>query len=256
MKLPTFNAAEISTLQRALSTLNSEANPEHISLVNKLSQYESVSHEHPDVQIVLSTTLQNVDSDEEHSSEVNTFKDQCRYSFNIEAEKDKNAYYFSVYNQELDKVAHESSLSGLFGVIEIRNGKPVISIGITPDEFDMQISSNNSTQLSMLPDLSGGHLAWESVAVNKFERFALVLTVDDEQFLNEQRRSLASTAFGEYDFGNLIVDGDDNWEQEGALWKKTVYFQNGNNPTSKGEFSVDFEDSSSFILSSSHKANC
>lgn len=253
MKLPTFNAEEIAALQLGMASLGDKLDTQHIALVNKLALYARANKENQGVHIVLNATIKDLAISNDHSGASIPDKNKCIYSINIESSPEGDSYYFSVYNQSLDIVASEASLSGLFGVIEIRDGKPCISLGITPDDHDMQILSNNSTQLMLIPSTTYGEREWETVTVNGLSSHALVFTVDDTQFLGEQRNALADIAFADHDFGDLTISEDGNWERNDTIWKKPVYIDNDSRETIKGEFTISFADDSSHIISATHK---
>lgn len=253
MRLPVFTSQEIATLQLALSALSAKVDPNSlVPLSDKLSRYESASMTNQSAHIVLNTTIKDIAFSDDPSGESLPSNNKCAYSLNIEASTHTDTYYFSIYNESLDKVASDVSLTGLFGAIEIREGKPCISIGMSPDENDMHIISNNSTQLTVVPEKENGERYWEQVDIQNHSTKGLIFTVDTDHALNDQRSFLADSAFGEYDFGEQIVSDDNNWDEYGTQWTKTVFFENEDRPTIKGKFSLTFAPDSSYITSLSH----
>jgi hypothetical protein len=253
MRLPVFTTQDIDTLKLALASLSSKVDPRSLApLSDKLSRYETASMTNQDAHIVLNTTIKDIAFSDDPSGESILNNNKCSYSFNIEASTHTDTYYFSVYNESLDKVAGDASLTGLFGAIEIREGKPCISIGMSPDENDIHIISNNSTQLTVVPEKESGERYWEQVEFQNHSTKCLNFTIDTAHTLNEQRSFLAACAFGEYDFGDLIVSDDSSWDIDGTQWTKTVFFEDDDKPSIKGTFSLSFVPDSSYINSCSY----
>jgi hypothetical protein len=252
LKLPIFSAQEIDLLQEGLTTLNLRSDMSHALLADKLTRYEQASGENQVAQIILDTTIKDEAYCADPTNPDIPVGNKCRYSFNIESSPDSDSYYFSVYNEALDKVVADCPLTGLFGVIEIKDGKPCISIGLTADENDMTIYSNNSTKLTVVPEQEIGDRSWESLLINSNPVTGLVFNVNDEYTLNDQRNLLAEIAFNDHDFGSLTVKEYGNWASDNNKWSKSVFFENGDLPSKKGTLTVSFGDESSHITSAEY----
>lgn len=253
MKLPTLAIDEIATLQLALALLKTKGSATTVdALSNKLNRYEAALVDSQRMDIVLCTTIKDIGFADDPLGVDIPKEHHCNYSLNIEASSHSNTYYFSLYNEDLDKVTNETSLTGLFGAIEIRAGKPTISIGMRPDENDIHIASNNSSQLTIIPENERGYRSWEPVLLQKHETQGLVFQADLPEVLLEQRQALASLSFADHDFGSLIVSDDGNWDIDDTKWSKAVFFEQENMTTMKGTFSLVFAPDSSYIISATH----
>lgn len=252
MKLPVFYPAEIESLLQALARSESTFYKSQEELINKLNMYKSISEENNTLTTILNAVLQDSQLTENPSGKGLPPESMCKYSLNIEANADRDAYYFSVYNESLEIVLSQTTPSGLFGVIEIRDGKPSISLGLTPDMDDLQVVSNNSTTLSVIPEEAVEKPTWQTVPINGHNYNGLVFTFDDNTYLNEQRKALADNIFSHYDFEQYVVADDGSWSINANTWVKTVYFENGQLPSIASDFSLTFASNSAQVLDTTY----
>lgn len=172
-----------------------------------------------------------------------------KYRFVIEQSPRTHHVYFKVYPTSLDQLSNEVSLNGLSGVIEIRNGKPAISLGINEDDLPVHVESDiyqglyvhkdSSAKSSYKPYFSFDHgTCFESTY---FE-------CDDGSWLMEARSDIANKLFDSYNFGDLIVIDTGGWNIDDREWNQTVYFENDTGGDSiKGHFELEFGDMSTVV---------
>lgn len=175
---------------------------------------------------------------------------QGDYTLNIEVSNNSKQVFFNVYNKSFDD--HKSTIHpmGLSGLIEIRNGVPAMSIGISPDENIIHLLSNNSTELAVIKEIESDKPTWMPVDFASNKDNGLVFSVENEELLQEARLVLADEAFTNHDFGDIDVKDDSGWEVEDNSWVKVVFLECTDDRSSvKKEFKVLFTDNGTHIIS-------
>ncbi|MDA8652367.1 hypothetical protein N9L75_07345 [Porticoccaceae bacterium] len=175
------------------------------------------------------------------------------YRFVIEQSPSTNQVYFRIYPKVMDELSDELTLNGLAGCIEIRNGKPAISLGTNENDLPVHVESDIIEGLHIHCD-SGSEPARE-----QFKSFDHGISFDshyyrcnDSSWLMEVRSDIANERFGYYDFGELLVVDDNGWEVEDAHWSKTVFFENpAGGDSIKGHYELHFANDSIVVLSES-----
>lgn len=56
----------------------------------------------------------------------------------------------------------------------------------------------------------------------------------------KDRRVVADKAFENYDFGDAVVKDTGAWQQDDDEWTRPVYFENGDEPSTRETFVVRF----------------
>lgn len=179
---------------------------------------------------------------------------QDTYRFVIEQSPRTNQVYFRIYPKDMDKLSNELELNGLAGCIEIRNGKPAISVGTNENTLPVHIESDTIEGLHIHCD-SGSEPTRE-----QFESFDHGTSFDshyyrcnDSSWLMEVRSDITNKRFEDFDFGEMLVVGHNGWEIEDTYWSKTVYFENPTGGDSiKGHYELHFANDSIVVLSESN----
>lgn len=177
------------------------------------------------------------------------------YRFVIEQSPTTSQVYFKVYPKSLDALSNEVTLNGLSGVIEIRNGKPAISLGVNEDQLPIHVESDI---------YQGLHIHWDAITIEKktllysfdhgmkFE--SSYFACDDGAWLMEARTEIADNVFADYDFEPLMVTDTDEWDIIDTDWSRTVYFDNEHGGDCiKGKFDVIFGENSTVVASISER---
>lgn len=70
--------------------------------------------------------------------------------------------------------------------------------------------------------------------------------------LDDTRLAAADEAFALYDFGDEVVKESGGWEyiQGSGLWRRVVFFENGDNPSTRRTFVVHFEEGTTEVQES------
>jgi hypothetical protein len=174
--------------------------------------------------------------------------DKCHYAFKIEKHMPAEKVWFSIYNKAFDRHGKQIHPIGLHGSIEIRDGCPSISMGISPDQNVIHVTSNTSNELAVVPDSQSDKPTWMRVDSGGSKDVGFCFRVNDFDVLMEARTVLANERFEKYDFGERIVVDDDGWEINDELWEKTVYFESaGHGDSIKGEFRLRFNSGTHII---------
>lgn len=175
------------------------------------------------------------------------------YRFIIQQSPTTNQIYFSVYPKAIDSLGDSLERNGLAGCIEIRNGKPAISLGINENALPVHIESN------VFEGFYIHHDRGSEPVVAKFQSYDHGMQFDshyyecsDSGWLMEARSEIANRHFEKYDFGTLIVADDSGWEIEDTHWLKTVFFENPNGgDTIRGSYDLTFGNDSIMVINES-----
>lgn len=182
-------------------------------------------------------------------------QDLCTYTMKISRSSTTGAIYFSLFNAEFDGNNNLRQLiypTGLHGVIEVRDGLPAMSVGVTPDTNDIHVISNTSNKLAIIKEQDSTPHEWRPVEFIAARHVGMVLEVDDDESLNEARTTMAEITFATYDFGERIVKESSGWAVDGSTWKKTVFFEDYSDGDSmKRELTVNFKEDSAYIYKAS-----
>jgi len=159
---------------------------------------------------LLNTTIQDI---ELYTSDLllpNSKK--AKYNLTIEQSNDLGTIYFSVVNENV--VQNKDGLQlGIHGSIEIRSGLPALSVGVSPDDNIIHISTNTSTKLAVTKDCNRDKPTWEELDYKA--GYGLVFTTPYQEELNEVRLDIANRAITNVDFNGCTYDSeinDNNWD--------------------------------------------
>jgi len=176
------------------------------------------------------------------------------YRFVIEQSPSTNQVDFHIYPKVMDELSDELTLNGLAGFIEIRNGKPAISLGTNEKNRPVHVESDIIEGLHIHCDSGSGPTRGQFKSFDHDMSFdSHYYRCNDSSWLMEVRSEIANERFGYYDFGELLVVDDNGWEVEDAHWSKTVYFENPTGGDSiKGHYGLHFANDSIVVLSESN----
>jgi len=143
--------------------------------------------------------------------------------------------------------------NGLSGCIEIRNGKPAISLGLSEHELPIHIESDI---------VEGIHIHTDDINPRSCRYFSnshgihfttQFYKVGDSTWITEARSAIDNKLFEDYTFDHgLSVSDSNGWEVEDGYWKKICYFDDTEAvATVKGYVEVNFANDSTIILSTS-----
>lgn len=162
-----------------------------------------------------------------------------------------NQIYFKVYPASLDQISTELTQNGISGLIEIRNGKPAISIGLHESELPIHIESDvmqgiyihsdSGTSPNIKPLYSESHQHYFNCQFYK---------CCNPDWLDMTRRELAELHYAAHDFGENIPIDDSGWETMGDDMSRIVFFENpAGGDSLKGRFLIRFHNDSIQIKS-------
>lgn len=176
-------------------------------------------------------------------------ENKCQYSLRIEKDTPADKIWISVYNKASDEHGDKIHKSGLHCSIEIRDGVPALSAGISPDENVVHILSNTSNKLAVIPEYEDRG-TWTPVDFTEAKHIGYCFDMDDYGSLMEARSELANKAFEQFDFGERVVIDDSGWDIKNNLWQKVVFFENQSEGDSlKGIFELIFTENGTHIVS-------
>ena len=172
-----------------------------------------------------------------------------KYRFVLEQSPESNRVYFKVYPSVLDGLSDEVPLNGLSGVIEIRNGKPALSLGLSENQLCLSVESDIYQGLyihtdSFVHKSSASYFSYDHGC--NFD--STYYKCEDGSFLMEARSDIADKLFDSHDFGDRVVVDSNGWDIFDREWKRTVYFENNTGGDSiKGLFELEFGDMSTVV---------
>jgi hypothetical protein len=179
------------------------------------------------------------------------------YTIKIEKNNNTNQVFVSLYNSELNHHPH-LPLNGLHAMIEVREGVPAMSIGISEDSNLIHVISDTTNNLTVFPECSSPN----AFAIKKL-RYAKGMTPvtaikfdhDDFGSITETRCDIANKCFSEFDFGDFVVTDDSHWEIDDWKWEKVFYghYESDLEKTVKRSFFVKFTENGTHIVSSEFK---
>lgn len=156
---------------------------------------------------------------------------------------------FSVYPKALDGVSDNIPRIGLEGFIEVRNGKPGISLGTHEDSTPLHVEADGVDGIFLHHDANV-----EPMICHRHNHHLITyfkgyhLRCNSQQWLSEARSEIAEQMFADHDFGEKIVEDSEGWECLDHCWIKTVFYQNPLGGDSiKGKYTIIFESESTMI---------
>lgn len=114
------------------------------------------------------------------------------YRLTIEKTGPANQIFFSIHDEVLTTKGYPL---GLHGFIEIRDGVPAISLGISPDDNIIHIMSNNTSELAVIKEFEGDKPTWGEVSFSEHGHNGLVFDVDYSDTVFENRIEIAQLAY-------------------------------------------------------------
>jgi hypothetical protein len=167
------------------------------------------------------------------------------YHFVIEQSEPTKQVFFKVYPKSLEGLDGDITQNGLSGVIEIRNGKPAISLGLCEDELAVHIESDLANGLYVHPE------SFATPIAKKFYSYSHDLAFDsafypcaESQWIVEAQKHVADGILANYDFGDLVVSDTGNWATDNGTWSSVVFFDNEGEDSLKGSIEIVFGEAS------------
>ncbi|TNC80807.1 MAG: hypothetical protein C9356_11835 [Oleiphilus sp.] len=156
--------------------------------------------------------------------------------------------YFQLYSSALDSLSTDVSRNGLCGVIEIRNGKPAISLGLDEHALSVHIDSDIANGLYVRHDSA---VTTEKKGFYSFDHEMLFgatyYACSKGSWLQQARDALAEACFAGHTFESA-VEASDGWQISGNTYLRNVYLENPLGGDSvKTQFEVIFGDASTVI---------
>lgn len=175
------------------------------------------------------------------------------YRCKIQQSKHTRQIYFDIYPKHLDAVDNEVTLNGLSGVLEVRGGRPALSVGVNSEEMDLYIESINYGDLFVHKnDHIKSQIASLPLGIgSNYLHSGIIYKCGASAWLNEAREQLAQNALESFNFGHTLTEAESNgWETADTYWKKVIFWENPAGGASiKGHFEVVFADNSTQIIS-------
>jgi len=174
------------------------------------------------------------------------------YILKVKQAEPETGVYFTLYSKQLEELNTTETLNGFSGLIEIRNGKPAISLGLNDNEHILHVMSDISHSLQVIPDSDTSNRPIHgSVTYNNMTVEGSVYPDGNTAWLENARLSIAENIFANRKFiNNLHVEDDSRWKHEGGYWNKIVFFENPDSsmPSIMGFLEVIFAPESAFVL--------
>jgi hypothetical protein len=176
------------------------------------------------------------------------------YRFVVQKSARQNQVHFQLYSKELDGVSDEVTLNGLSGLIEVRNGKPAMSIGLEENNLCIHLESDIYSGVHIHADssVSPYSTVWKSHSHGMYFP-TLYSSCADEFWLLRARTAIADKFFQNYDLPDKLVIAESNgWQIAGDCWKQCVFFEcPAGGDTIKGLVEINFAENSTVIAYSS-----
>ncbi len=180
-------------------------------------------------------------------------KDRCEYALRIEQAMPDNKIWIEVYNKAFDRHGCNVHKSGLHCFIEIRDGVPALSVGISPDENIIHILSNTSNILTVIPDAWNANPKWMPVDFVEAKHKGLCFPVDDYNALADARLAIAHEYFEGFDFGNDKVNYYFTWIFDGEILTMPIILEDKEGNITPCSLEVVFRKNGTHIVSSQIK---
>ncbi|WP_210499525.1 hypothetical protein [Vibrio crassostreae] len=170
-------------------------------------------------------------------------EDRAEFNVSIEKSAATDQVWFNVTQSNLNELSGcgDAIPTGLTGLIEIRNGKPVLSVGIEENENVIHVHSNTHNTLTIEKDSSNTQVFNDGTNVC----YELKLSL-----LGQNRKAVADHVFQEWDFGSKTVTDSNGWcNDANNEWRQTVYLEDEECIKSKGDLVISFAEDMAWISS-------
>lgn len=174
---------------------------------------------------LLNTTIQDWRIIEQCSTDDLPPEHLGSYSLVIEKINETNQIFLSVHDSKFNESTCNVPKFGLSTLIEIRNGLPTISVGISPDANIIDIVSNTSGKLAVVPTYSKDRPRWSNINFSEggeieSSMFGICFENYDFGLLTEARGYIANDTFEQFDLDGFLVEDEQAWEVNDAKWTK------------------------------------
>jgi hypothetical protein len=174
------------------------------------------------------------------------------YRIKIEGNQYTGQVFFTMYEKTIDKLGKDAYENGLNGILEVRNGCPALSLGISPDQNIMHVISNACDQLAIVSETESPE--WASLSFTGSSKEALVYKIDDGGLFSEMRVDIANEVFGSFDIEaacgeDLMVGDSSHWEIEDGRFVKGLHLVDNGGRETTGYFLISFAKDSTHIAS-------
>jgi hypothetical protein len=174
------------------------------------------------------------------------------YRIKVEGNQYTGQVFFTLYEKTIDKLGKQAYENGLNGILEVRNGCPALSLGISPDQNILHVISNACDQLAIVSETESPE--WASLSFTGSSKEALVYKIDDDGLFSGLRSDIANEVFNDFNIeeacGEGLVVGDSSiWDIEDGRFVKSLHLVDSGEGEAVGYFKVDFSKDSTHILS-------
>lgn len=171
------------------------------------------------------------------------------YAIEIERVSGTGQLYISIMN-DLSLEKNNVIPSGMSLFIEIRDGKPTVSIGIHEDNNIIHVQSDNNSKLCVINE-GCAQPQFEEIDLNGINTKCITYSTGQTENFSNLLDSIAEHAFESYDFGDEVIETHNGWETSDGVYRKTVFIQNKDpvEATISKVFSIEFFDNSTNINS-------
>ena len=168
---------------------------------------------------------------------------QTPYRMIITQSPQDNRVLFKVFPEVIDKLIDEEDKQGLYGCIEIHEGLPGISLGLSEESSCLHVETDIHSGFFVHTDgdIEPRHDSWKST--NYTDDFnGLYFKFSNGAWLDNTRRKVAENAFDSHDFSSIgTIEAHNGWEVFDGEFKKTVFYEDFSGGDSiKGTFSLEF----------------
>ncbi len=134
--------------------------------------------------------------------------EQGEYLIDIVQERKGSQIFVSIYDKALEPHKKDLPMMGLNLLIEIRDGIPALSAGISPDENIVHLLSNNCNEIAIIKESEQDEPQWQPVESIQGKHNGLCFFVNDYDTLAEIREIVANNALQAHDFGQCQLSGE------------------------------------------------
>lgn len=161
------------------------------------------------------------------------------YQFLIERLSSTGQVYFSIYPKSLN--GSDIEQRGLAGVIEVRKGKPGMSLGLCGDDLALQIDSDvhSGFYLRSDPSLKIYTEAYQSQHPATYYELAA------PGWLHEARAAIAESTFQRHLQSTNSSGEGSGWELWGETWQRSI---TPGDETLRSNFSITFGEGSACVV--------
>lgn len=169
------------------------------------------------------------------------------YRLKVEQTGNSGQLFFSLYPASLDRL-EDAPFNGLSGCIEIRNGRPAISLGLQPDDHPLHVESDIHTGLFVHNDDNCHPVHSDFSSFDHGAKFSgFYYDCAEKNWLADTRRQIAEVRIADALY-NTDVEERGSWEVHGDQWSQIVFCVDSEGGSSVSKlYRLDFHPDSTMV---------